>query len=549
MPHIAFTRSTLPWERQADVSQKGVPWLVLLLFEDQEKPDPQIVQLSNLVNPGWQSNTKSGRIPALQLQTGQKTDDQVTVIDVQKQLLQSLLPSLDALASLAHVRVRQNADGSQDEQAIVLGNRLPMRAGTSTVHLVSLEERYVNGSFDYQDANNNDLIRLVSLKSWSFACVDEKQSFQGLLLNLDRDPSTLRLPVNSDVDAEKYLAMGNVLLPHTFREKGKSVSWYRGPLSAAPNATELTLPVRAADELVRYDPTYGLFDISYAAAWELGRLLALQSKQFSTNLYLWKRMHAQIQQQAEQQILHAHLPIQLQSLDTSELFAAISAWFTNLSLLQGVPFNYLVPDERMLPGESIRFFQVDHLWMECLLDGAFSIGRVSATALVQDRTLASGPNSPLTTPPETITGILLRSDVVIGWPGLQVAARDSSGNNLPLLRADRLSPNVMICLFDGDANSVAVHQKPETLHCGLDKDDQIPPTYYKILRDNQGIEQSTLKLSSIPWQQKTMRIIDIASLAQSIQQLTHATTFTAAQFAFQMIEGGEKVVFHKKIAS
>ena len=50
------------------------------------------------------------------------------------------------------------------------------------------------------------------------------------------------------------------------------------------------------------------------------------------------------------------------------------------AVVRGVPFNYLVPDERMLPAESIRFFQLDESWMDCLLDGAFSIGRVTTAA-------------------------------------------------------------------------------------------------------------------------------------------------------------------------
>jgi len=135
----------------------------------------------------------------------------------------------------------------------------------------------------------------------------------------------------------------------------------------------LSLPVPAADALVRYNPALGLFDISYAAAWELGRLLALQSKQFSTNLYLWKRTHAQQLRQAEQQLLYASLPVQGQSVDASEQFTAISIWFARMGLLQGVPFNYLVPDEQMLPKESIRFFWVDSVWVDCLLDGALAL--------------------------------------------------------------------------------------------------------------------------------------------------------------------------------
>ena len=54
----------------------------------------------------------------------------------------------------------------------------------------------------------------------------------------------------------------------------------------------------------------------------------------------------------------------------------MSAWFYDLSILKGVPFNYLVPDERMLPKESLRCFWIDPFWVRCLLDGALSISRV-----------------------------------------------------------------------------------------------------------------------------------------------------------------------------
>jgi len=542
LAHIVFNRSTLPWERQADAHKEDVPWLALLLFEDQEKPSPLIVKLSDLENPA----SFPAKFPPLQLESGQKPDDLVTVIDVKKRLLQTMLPTADALALLAHVRVGLNADGSQNELAVIIGNRLPVSGATSTVHLVSLEDRYAKGSFNYQGAGDDDLIRLVSLKSWSFACVDEKQSFKGLLKNLDHTPSTLRLPKNDHPEAEKYLAMGYVLLPHTLRETGETVSWYHGPLVPAANTDEPVLPVQAADELVRYNPATGLFDISYAAAWELGRLLALQSKQLSTNLYLWKRTHAQLLRQAEQQLLHAYLPIQPQPVDPGELYKAITAWFANLGLLQGVPFNYLVPDERLLPKEAIRFFWVDHLWADYLLDGAFSIGRVTTADHVLDLIHTTGNSSPATNPFDGVTGFLLRSDVVAGWPGLQANGYDSSGKKeLPLLRMDRLSPNVLICLFDGEVNSVAIHQKPETLHFGLDKNTQPPPVFGKMLRDSQGVEQHTLTVPSIPWLQEAQRIIDITGLARNIQQKTNTTPFTAAQFALQMIEGVEKVVFQK----
>src|SRR5579871_6432114 len=57
----------------------------------------------------------------------------------------------------------------------------------------------------------------------------------------------------------------------------------------------------------------------------------------------------------------------------------VKKWLTRLMQLSGVPINYLVPDEAMLPPESIRFFHLDVNWIAALIDGAFSIGRNLST--------------------------------------------------------------------------------------------------------------------------------------------------------------------------
>jgi hypothetical protein len=38
---------------------------------------------------------------------------------------------------------------------------------------------------------------------------------------------------------------------------------------------------------------------------------------------------------------------------------------------------------------------------------------------------------------------------VAGWPDLQIDGFDDEKNKIGLLRGDRLSTDVMICLFDG----------------------------------------------------------------------------------------------------
>jgi len=139
-----------------------------------------------------------------------------------------------------------------------------------------------------------------------------------------------------------------------------------------------------------------------------------------------------------------------------EIPETVSSWLGRLVLLYGVPFNYLIPDGKMLPEESLRFFFLDPIWMQALVQGACSIGsngygdRVIDTAMnewmqpnqpkgknqasfankkaagVRDQLRRQYEDIPL--PPEDacldwpLTGFLLRSAVVEGWRGLELMA-------------------------------------------------------------------------------------------------------------------------------
>ncbi|MBE9042300.1 hypothetical protein IQ235_16095 [Oscillatoriales cyanobacterium LEGE 11467] len=97
--------------------------------------------------------------------------------------------------------------------------------------VVVIEGRYNDwGNFDYLGAGNDDNIRLVSLASWSFACIDREQSFTQILKKLNRNPSYPRLPQNANYQAEQKLAMGYIPLPHSLRQGSQTISWYRSPL-------------------------------------------------------------------------------------------------------------------------------------------------------------------------------------------------------------------------------------------------------------------------------------------------------------------------------
>jgi hypothetical protein len=177
---------------------------------------------------------------------------------------------------------------------------------------------------------------------------------------------------------------------------------------------------------------------------------------------------------------------------------ALSGWLARLMLLHGVPINYLVPDEGMLPRESIRFFYVDMNWVDALIDGAFSIGRNvtaggdSASHAVdravhpklRDAVRAAAPSvraaafgvEPPAPALRVVSGFLLRSKVVQEHRGLGVNAypdggtpKDPTVTMLTVLRLEQLGPksDTILCLVDGDAVQFDVHEPPEALHYGV----------------------------------------------------------------------------------
>lgn len=545
LPHIILKRGTLPWERTIKSTNSNLPWLALLLFQESEKPEPQTIKLKEL--KATSGNTK---FPTFIYEPGQNDEDVVTVIDVPKNILEKILPPEKDLTLLASVNqiTNENDKPLSEPLATILGNRLPKKGEVSTVHLVALEERYDkdSGEFDYQGAGPKDFIRLVSLASWSFTCVNSKHNFDALLKEIDRDPDTLRLPSQNNHPAKQYLDLGYVPLHHALRQGDKTISWYHSPLSTGQSQDKLTDTVAIADQLMRYDPNTGMFDVSYAMAWQLGRMLTLQNQSLAVEIFNWKRSKAQDLHQIKQQVLH--LPFKGTTETNGDIPTAIANWFQDLELLKNVPFNYLVPDARLLPPESLRFFWVDSYWVDCLQDGAFSVGRVTKEDLQLD-VIRSLPRSK-TQSDKTITGFLLNSEVVSGWPGLEIEGyvNPVTGidfvapeNKLTILRRDLLSDNILLCFFAGEVKTLDLSLKASSVNCGVDpikKGTKIT----KGLRNLDG-SQTDEKID-VPFRNQDLGVINIEEMTNRLKEgLKSPDNFTSAQFAATMIEGSPKVRF------
>ncbi len=245
---------------------------------------------------------------------------------------------------------------------------------------------------------------------------------------------------------------------------------------------------------------------------------------------------------------------------------AVIEWMARLMLLENVPFEYLVPHPSMLPLESIRFFVVDVNWLLRAMEGAASAGVATSRGEIATLTLMEQavqqvfnaatslrdqdrglPQNWQNVAASGWSGMLLRSCAVQYWPGLEITATDYTGAPLQPLRIDRLSPNVLLCLFNGIAKQINIMEPPETLHFGLYENGNQP---YVILRGlNYGGQNAGMTLPNSPQANVALRgnasypgTLMIEATAASISAKLSSLGYlppsgvTSAEFAIEMVQ-------------
>lgn len=241
------------------------------------------------------------------------------------------------------------------------------------------------------------------------------------------------------------------------------------------------------------------------------------------------------------------------SIQDDAILESISNYVTELRLLKDVPFSYLVPEEGLLPPESIRFFYLDENWLNAFTDGALSIGRVgkreaandgryltviveeATRRLAQPRYRNMHQNHRRTDDAVEIssklrTGFLLRSPLVGKWNGLEVAGYGKE--QLEILRMETLSSEILLCIFDGELTRFVISEPKTGLRFGAPDH-----TGIIILRDVSDTSDlgkpldKKLVLTDYADANGRLRAVDLAKAMQT--QLD--TPVSSPQFAFQLI--------------
>ena len=665
LPNIVLTDPSLPWERtltppkavsEVEVSQ-APSWVALVLFAEGE------IYLKQGSSGPLQTMTVK------ELLTGQDgvLGPQIPLADVSAELQASqcqtiripgtsfaVIPSTADLAYLAHCRAVNAPNEDPGLTSVLLANRLPLANGSSPLryyaHLISLEgfEAYIGPNpKPIPEKTGGGLVdvEFVSLYSWTFTAMPQVgASFESVvqgLIDSESATATLNLPVaeqQPDSPMKSRLEQGYAPLTFISGEGDESFAWYRGPLSAvAPQplpAKVLPEPAgstaASADALMIYLAEQGLFDLSYAAAWNMGRGLALADSVFSLAVRNYRHNATLLLNQAakvsvlglqttasapellDRQAVklsfshaigeglgarwinslaatHRHgriagpmrkrmraqsRPIAARSLfRRPDLLAAIEErmaeaadpvanWLVDLANLMPLPFSSLVPSPAMLPVNSIRFFYVDPAWIRALTAGALSIAvqtqqDVELIAAMQPSilrrtrqlraerlrrrhrpTMLGGEND------VTISGVLLRSELVANWPGLAISATQG-GAPSNIVRDATLAPSVRMVLFEGVPDAVTLAEPYHGLQFGVE-DKGVAARYVTSAGPIGGQIPNTFVPPTGGYQAFLTQfcgnggVISIASLAAALAAATGAgSAFGAGDLALQMVREPE----------
>lgn len=591
LPHIVLNLALLPWERAMDNNDKTIPWLALLVFAPNELSGTSTLPtMANATTVGAYTAAPPANIfrPTIHLDLDVTGANAMNTVQIPITLFNQIAPRKNELKFLSHVRALNMGDKAVDDltgtgvYSVVVANRFPEASVSdplgqqNIVHLVSLE-----GMGNYLSANasfgaGKDTVELISLYSWTFRTLpDPSADFQGLMQGMvaAEGAATAQVPANlwmrldssslPSGPAKDRLAGGYVPLNYLTRSGEQTYAWYRGPFAPIlPASFASPGQFQTSDAAIVYDATNGIFDMSLAASWQVGRAMALASTSFGVNLLsLWRTagrvvdrvqhlrtlvpaqntsvasamkgnlistyfdkllrgdVLAHLGQPANevhgggdgaktQAVLNAKangtlLASMQQLVADPEVQAAIAQasapellqvvnWLSQLALLYGVPFNNIVADARLLPEESLRFFYLDANWMGALRDGALSIGQQSSRDVTYsqaarsfidgaiDKAMAAHRSTLLGEDSEPgadgithISGFLMRSAIVSGWPGLSVQGLDAAGNPLKVLRQDHVADNVLLVLFWGSPAKLLFTEPQEGFRFGVNQNGQI----------------------------------------------------------------------------
>jgi hypothetical protein len=200
-----------------------------------------------------------------------------------------------------------------------------------------------------------------------------------------------------------------------------------------------------------------------------------------------------------------------------KMSARLEEFLTDLRLLRRIPLSYLVPDAKLLPPESIRFFHVNQTWVDRVIDGVVSNTNLGTVDFHRSLTVLQAIRETVNPAPTQMTGLLIRSELVRRWPTMIVRAFDylspqaDAESNVPVLRAEPVSRDIFIALFAGVPVRVHLREPFDGVRYGVEFDGQ----QYTVDRRNPNGTPGSGQLE-VGFHDDDRRTLDIGALSAEV---------------------------------
>jgi hypothetical protein len=137
------------------------------------------------------------------------------------------------------------------------------------------------------------------------------------------------------------------------------------------------------------------------------------------------------------------------------------------------------------------------------------------------------------------SAVLIRSQIVGAWPGLQITAT-LAGAPLAVVRDAVLAPSVRLVIFAGVPDTVTLAQPYQGLLIGVNEDGTIAPR--SVTTAPIGAPLDVPAVTPQP-RGSTAGVLDIAGLAATLATATGASSFGAGDLAIQLVVAPESQGF------
>lgn len=364
-----------------------------------------------------------------------------------------------------------------DSEVLTL-EELKTKANAELSELISINETYLKGRAlrwtalpEPKSADDFERTEEINFKKENNYILEylkyNGKNLKGYLSELQLQPFKTNINIKNEA-VIKLVDVAKVPLEHQLKGGGKIVSWYQGPFTNWNYSFNLRDLLKDKewvdipdhqDYLNLFNDDTKMYDMTYAAAWQLGRIMIMNDNKVLQELKKWKN-ELQLHNLVQEQNRYSHLPnLKTQAPQVSEL---LLNYVTELIQFRNFPVYYLLPHVDLSTEESTKYFKIDNSWILSFLYGIFSAGPKLSIQdfegyIIKNKTLnhVFDYNKPY-------YGILFQSQTMKNWPHLVVELNKSHDFHY----ITNISNTLRLYITSQKFSDIELYLKNENAHFG-----------------------------------------------------------------------------------